>query len=67
MKVIFVDTDTAQLQVSDGGDEENREISEDVYADLDKNGRLGSWTIEHAGTLAKLPEVFVQQVGGAVA
>ena len=48
----FKDTDTALLELSDGIVDETREISENVYVDLDKNGNLVSMTIEHAAQLA---------------
>ena len=36
---------------------ETKEISENVYVDLDANGNLVSMTIEHARQNANLPEV----------
>ncbi len=59
----FKDTDTALLEFSDRPVDETREISEDIYVDLDKDGRLVSMTIEHAGELAALPRVTVQEIG----
>ena len=58
MKVkYFEDTDTALVEFADRGVEETREVSENVYVDLDANGNLVSMTIEHAKKNANLPEV----------
>jgi uncharacterized protein YuzE len=59
----FRDTDTALLEFADNPIDETREISENVYVDLDKNGQLVRMTIEHARTLAALPRVTVQEIG----
>jgi len=58
----FKDTDTALLEFSGRPVEETREISENVYVDLDKEGNLVSMTIEHAGRHASLPQVSVQEI-----
>jgi len=56
MKVkYFKDTDTALLELSSKAVDETKEISENVYVDLDKDGNLVSMTIEHAARLAALP------------
>jgi len=46
---------------------ETREISEDVYVDLDAAGHLVSMTIEHASTAAKLPELRLEEIGASAA
>lgn len=58
----FKDTDTALLEFSDHPIDETREISDDVYVDLDKDGNLVSMTIEHAAQRAALPQVSVQEI-----
>jgi uncharacterized protein YuzE len=63
----FRDTDTALLEFSDQLVEETREISENIYVDLDKNGNLVSMTIEHANEAAKLPLVTVEEFEQGVA
>ena len=64
MKVrYFNDTDTAHMEFSENSVNETREISEDVYLDLDKDGRLVAITIEHAKARAAFPEVVYEQVG----
>lgn len=58
----FRDTDTALLEFSTLPVDETREISENIYIDLDKSGNLVSMTIEHAQQTASLPSVFVEEV-----
>ncbi len=58
MKVnYFEDTDTALVEFANRAVEETREVSENVYIDLDANGNLVSMTIEHAKQNANLPEI----------
>ena len=61
----FEDTDTALLEFSARPVIETREVSEDIYLDLDGEGRLVSMTIEHAGRHSTLPAVDVERIGGA--
>jgi uncharacterized protein YuzE len=58
----FKDTDTALLEFSQRSVEETREVSENIYVDLDGDGNLVSMTIEHAAESASLPEVVVEEV-----
>ena len=44
----FSDTDTALMEFSDNDVYETKEISENLYIDLDKKGSLVSMTFEHA-------------------
>ena len=68
MKVkYFKDTDTALLEFSDAAVDETRELSENVYVDLDKNGNLVSMTIEHAAATAQLPQVSLEEIGASAA
>jgi uncharacterized protein YuzE len=57
----FKSTDTALLEFSNRLVEETREISENIYVDLDADGNLVSMTIEHANQAASLPSVVVQE------
>lgn len=57
----FRDTDTALLEFSLRPVEETREISENIYIDLDKDGNLVSMTIEHAQENASFPSVEVEE------
>jgi uncharacterized protein YuzE len=63
----FRETDTALLEFSDRRVNETREISENIYVDLDKDGNLVSMTIEHAHASASLPSVNVQEFEQGVA
>ena len=58
----FSDTDTALLEFSENPIEETKEISENVYIDLDSKGNLVSMTIEHARESANLPDLSYQQI-----
>jgi len=63
MKVrYFSDTDTALIEFIDHEVVETREISENIYVDLDTQGNLVSMTIEHARTNAQLQEFSYQEV-----
>jgi uncharacterized protein YuzE len=61
----FSDTDTALLEFVDRPVAETREISEDIYVDLDDDGRLVSMTIEHAKGSAGFSEIKLEGVGVA--
>ena len=63
----FRDTDTALLEFSDALVNETREISENVYVDLDKHGNLVSMTIEHAAIVANLPVLSLEEIGASTA
>jgi uncharacterized protein YuzE len=56
----FSDTDTAVLEFSNQLAAETKEISENLYIDLDNKGRLVSMTIEHAKETANMSEVSIQ-------
>ncbi len=58
----FNDTDTAILEFIDHPVEETREISENIYLDLDAKGNPVSLTIEHAKKTARLPDIVYQQM-----
>ena len=63
----FKSTDTALLEFSDRPVEETREISENIYVDLDVDGNLVSMTIEHARQSASLPTVVVEEIEQGIA
>ena len=66
MKVkYFRDTDTALVEFSAALVDETREISENVYVDLDAAGNLVSMTIEHAARLAQLPQLSLEEIGAS--
>ena len=59
----FADTDTALIEFSSQPVAETKEISENLYIDLDEKGNLVSMTIEHAKEKANISEVsFLQMV-----
>lgn len=63
MKVkYFSDTDTAHVEFTGKEVKETKEISENVYVDLDKKGNLVNMTIEHAKENARLSEFSYQEV-----
>jgi|Deesub1362B_J571_1020462.scaffolds.fasta_scaffold05779_4 uncharacterized protein YuzE len=58
----FPDTDTALIEFTDKEVYETKEISEDIYIDLDQDGNLVSMTIEHAKAKAGLREFSYQEM-----
>lgn len=58
----FSDTDTALVEFTDKRISETKEISENIYIDLDIQGNLVSMTIEHARANAGLQEFSYQEV-----
>jgi uncharacterized protein YuzE len=63
----FADTDTALIEFSNEMVGETKEISENLYIDLDAQGNLVSMTIEHAREKANISEVSYIQVEKSVA
>jgi uncharacterized protein YuzE len=59
----FADTDTALIEFSDAPVVETREISENLYIDLDEKGNLVSMTVEHAKKQANISELTFLQMG----
>jgi uncharacterized protein YuzE len=63
MKVkYFSDTDTALVEFTEKEVLETREISQNMYIDLDKNGNPVSMTIEHAKQNAGLTEFSYKEI-----
>ena len=60
----FADTDTALVEFTDQEVSETREISQNIYIDLDQKGNLVSMTIEHARSNARLQEFSYQEIRG---
>jgi len=58
----FSDTDTALIEFSEVPIVLTKEISENLYIDLDAQGNLVSMTIEHAKEKAGLSEVAFLQM-----
>lgn len=63
MKVkYFSDTDTAHVEFTGKEVKETKEISENVYVDLDEKGNLVNMTIEHAKENARLSEFSYHEI-----
>jgi len=63
MKVkYFSDTDTAHVEFIDKDIYETKEISENLYIDIDEQGNVVSMTIEHAKAKAGLWEFSYQEM-----
>jgi len=58
----FEDTDTALIELGSQAVAETRELSEDIYLDLDRDGNVVSITIEHASRRGDLAEIVFQRV-----
>lgn len=58
----FSDTDTALIEFSNEPILETREISENLYIDIDSKGNLVSMTVEHAKEKANISEVSYLQM-----
>ncbi|WP_294346875.1 DUF2283 domain-containing protein [Prosthecochloris sp.] len=58
----FSDTFTAHVEFTDSEVQETKEISGNIYIDIDEKGNLVSMTIEHAKTNAMLSEFSLQEV-----
>lgn len=63
----FRDTDTALIEFSNQLVTETKEISENLYIDLDHEGNLVSMTIEHAKEKANLTELTYLQMDKKIA
>jgi uncharacterized protein YuzE len=63
MKVkYFSDTDTAHIEFTDKNIQETKEISENIYIDIDGKGQIVSMAIEHAKGSAGLWEFSYQEM-----
>jgi len=58
----FPDTDTAYVEFKDNDVFETKEISENIYIDIDAKGNLVGMTIEHAKANADLREFSFQEM-----
>ncbi|HTZ17384.1 MAG TPA: DUF2283 domain-containing protein [Dissulfurispiraceae bacterium] len=58
----FADTDTALIEFSNQAVAETKEISQNLYIDLDDKGNLVSMTVEHAKDKANISEVSYLQM-----
>lgn len=58
----FPDTDTTLLEFSTRPAIETRELNENIYLDLDGQGRVVSMTIEHASQSTDVEEFLYQRI-----
>jgi len=58
----FQDTDTALIEFSKNIVDETREISENIYVDMDAKGDLVSMTIEHAKSNGALKSLSYEEI-----
>jgi uncharacterized protein YuzE len=58
----FEDTDTTLVELSTHPSVETQELNENVYIDLDNEGKVVSITIEHAGQSADMREFLYQRI-----
>jgi uncharacterized protein YuzE len=63
----FPDTDTALLELSDTPPAETQELNENIYLDLDSQGRVVSLTIEHASKSTNVEEFLYQRIPAGLA
>jgi uncharacterized protein YuzE len=60
----FRDTDTALFELGAAQVTETRELSEDIYLDLDARGRVVNITVEHASRQGDMSEISFQSIEG---
>jgi len=60
----FSDTDTAHIEFTDNDAYETKEISENIYIDIDEKGNIMNTIIEHAKANAGLWEFSYQELVG---
>jgi uncharacterized protein YuzE len=66
MKVrYFEDTDTALVEIGTTVAHETKELTPDLYVDLDAEGRVVSITIEHASQQGDFNEVTFERVAAS--
>jgi len=58
----FEDTDTAHIEMLDRDVYETREITENIFIDIDDKGNLINITIEHAKANSELWEFSYKQI-----
>ncbi len=63
----FADTDTTLLEFSTTPPVETQELNENIYLDLDRQGRVVSLTIEHASRSTDVDEFLYQRISANAA
>lgn len=59
----FNDTDTALIDFTSNAIVETKEVSENIYLDVDQHGNVVSMTIEHAKESGALKELVYREIG----
>lgn len=59
----FEDTDTAFIEFTSNEIMETKEISENIYIDIDETGNLVNMTIEHAKSTGALSSFSYEEMG----
>lgn len=62
----FEDTDTTLVELSSNPPVETRELNENIYLDLDRDGNVVSITIEHASASSDMREFLYQRIPAAM-
>lgn len=62
----FEDTDTTLVELSTNPPVETRELNENIYLDLDRDGNVISITIEHASASSDMREFLYQRIPAAI-
>ncbi len=62
----FEDTDTTLVELSTKPPVETRELNENIYLDLDRDGNVVSITIEHASASSDMREFLYQRIPAAM-
>ena len=63
----FSDTDTALIEFSSNAVEQTKEISENIFIDIDAAGSLVSMTIEHAKNTGILKTISYEEIDSKIA
>jgi uncharacterized protein YuzE len=58
----FADTDTLLVQLSDAIPVATRELDENLYIDMDADGHVVSFTVEHAGDAGAADEFSYERI-----
>jgi len=58
----FESTDTTLVEFSTNAPVETQELNENIYLDLDAQGRVVSITVEHSGQSADMQEFLYQRI-----
>lgn len=67
MKVqYFADTDTLHFELSSAEPVETKELAENLYVDMDAQGKVVALTVEHAESTGAATDFSYQKIGGEI-